>query len=130
MSCGPFEIPLREDQAVVVMAYVTAIDATPILQADFAVTGSIKFKVFKSDETAVGTEGSLVVADVVFDTPQNDDLWDGGPAPGYNFKAIIPADRFPEGDTEYVIEVKFTPTSPDLPFYARFSGTTEPLFYS
>ena len=50
---------------------------------------------------------NLTVADVVFDTLQTGWPWESDEL-GYNFRYSAPASFFPNGDTRYLVEIKFS----------------------
>jgi hypothetical protein len=87
-------------------------NGTPATISDIA---SIQLKVFKvgspiTVRVQVGATTDLTPADVMVNSPVTSDLRyteDGG----YNFKYQVSGDHFPNGNTKYVVEVEFTPTS-------------------
>lgn len=99
---------IYEGSGVQILARVVGTDGSLIQQADF---GTIDFTVRDRDgDRAVATDsGALVVADVVFDTLQNDGRWTEDNI-GYNFLTEISASAFPEGGRGYQVVVEFNQT--------------------
>jgi hypothetical protein len=108
------------------MARVEDWDGTLLLQAG---TGSITYKVFRQDSNAnteTGT-GTLVIADVIFDTAQTDSGWPYDA--GFNFKTLLPASAFPTGGRTYRIEIIITPSGSE-PFPVVFDAFAQNLLTS
>ena len=108
-----------EDADLVLMARIKGIDRQNILQSTIS---SIAQKVYDLNSgSQVGVTVALVVADVIFDTLQTDARWTKD-ATGYNFRATIAGTYFPNGDTDYRVEILFTPaTGSAFPFVSEIS---------
>lgn len=100
------------------------VDGEDSVRADYS---AIAWRVLSADDaTQYDAGGSLTVADVVFDTLQEDGRW-AEDNTGYNFRHTIPHTVF--GDVgEYVIEYTFTTTDGnehiDVYFVAAVGATT------
>lgn len=93
MSAEVHEFSGWEDTPVALMARVTGEDAALITQASIDSITIDVYRMVGSSAVAVGTQGSLTVADVVFDTLQTDSRWTED-STGYNFRYTVPAARF------------------------------------
>ena len=102
-----YKAEILEGQPFIPIARVTNTAGAYITQA---AVSSISYAVANAATLVSTGTGSLVVADVVFDTLQTGANWnvDGT---GYNFLATIPATCFPDGNVIYRVEVSFVPTS-------------------
>ena len=107
MSCTFQELCGVEDNALVIMGRLE-FENGPALKADIS---AISFTVTTADDNATQTgTGSLVVANVIYDTLQLTLRWTTD-SRGYNFKTTIPASCFPEGDALYEVLFVFTPSN-------------------
>jgi len=93
-----------EGTSVPLAAYITDKDGNAATQADFA-GGTITYTVTNDTTDTLITSGSLTVADVISDTVLTVG-WDG-PLPGYNFDHAFAPASFPDGDTDYRLDVMF-----------------------
>lgn len=102
--------------SAVLLARVTGENAACVQQADIS---SAEYTVFLLDVTdpssRVPVEGHtdevVPVAGLIYDTAQNDDLWDVDVV-GYNFKHVLDVSAnaaFPLADRNYLIEFRLTP---------------------
>ena len=107
-----------EDGGATLMSRIVGNDAANIVQADIT---SISRVVFVGS-TISTAETTPVVADVVFDTLQTDARW-ARDSTGYNFREAVLAAVFPDGDTIYRVEYKFTPASGEV-FWVVFDCLT------
>ena len=101
-----------EDTPVDLMAYVLASDRQAVQQADLA---SITYKTFDADTPGtVENNGTLTIANVVFDTLQTDAGWTVGVnrdgSTGYNFLFPAPGTLFSTGGKTIHAEVTMTET--------------------
>lgn len=116
-----------EDTDLTIMSRVVGRDGTNITQD--SISGIVAEVWNLNTLVQQGSDITLVVADTVFDQLQRDSLWDNHDYVGYNFKCVIDASYFPDGDQEYRIEIKFTPVSGN-PFRVLCSVSTENLLSS
>lgn len=76
---------------------------------------SIAYASWDVTNAALVVTGTLTVATVVFNTAQDDDLWedvnDTNSQPGYNFRWVTPTTLLPKGNTRYIVTVQFTMTN-------------------
>jgi len=114
-----------EDSQPQFMARILNSSGEAAEQSHFGAGGGIAYKIY--DEAAVGDgvvkEGTLTVADVVFDTLQTDDRWTKDDQ-GYNFRWQAPADAFPNGNKQYRVEIAFTETGGSPIFYVLWRVRT------
>lgn len=100
------------------LARVVGADGSAIQQADLA---SAKYTIYLLDDTdpdsgtaVTGhTDVAVAVADLIFDTLQNDNLWDVD-ATGYNFRHVLDVSAnqaFATAGRHYRIVFELTPTS-------------------
>ncbi len=128
MSADPIKTRGWEDTPATFEAYVTrksGTSTTPIKQAD---VGSIAYKVFDTTnnlDTQVGATGSLLAADVIFDTLQTWSL----DSVGFNFQATIASTYFPTGGVVYRVEIIITLTG-GTPIPVVFAHTAKALLGS
>jgi hypothetical protein len=104
--------------SVTLLARVVGKDGAQILQADIA---SAKYSVYLLDDqdadsrTAITghSDVALIVADVIFDTLQNDALWSVD-AIGYNFRHVLDVSAnqaFTIAGRRFLVEFELTPSS-------------------
>lgn len=110
---------VRKNSTLTMPARVVGDDGTVITQAECQ---SIAYSIAKQDKNfpdettpVTGHTGvALTPANVVYNTLQNDDLWDGYDDEGYNF-AFTPDisvnQAFAERGATYVVDVTITPTA-------------------
>lgn len=123
MSALVIEGAAWEDSGTSLMCRLRGVDGDLVARADLS---SIAYSVFDEDDTdAEPDEGTLTVADVVYDTLQTDSRWtkDGT---GYNFRWDTPAALLADGGRRYRFEVKFTPVSGE-PFHVVWRVPTGDL---
>lgn len=82
---------------------------------------NIKTRVFQYDSfedadsdtngTEQGAEITTLSASCMFDTLQEDGLWNNRDSLGYNCKIVIPATRFPDGGKYYGVENTVQPSA-------------------
>lgn len=94
------------------MARVLDGEAAAITQAGVS---AIAWEVWDVDDSSGPTkidDGTLTVADVVYDSLQNDARWQAavGDGTGYNFRWACPAANFAIGGRTYWVEVELTGT--------------------
>jgi len=106
---------------LIVMDRVEGAAAANVVQAD--VTTPVTLRVWQHDTredainaangTEVGAVANIAVVDCIFDTLQTDARWteNGGDAEGYNFRATIPAARFPTGGKWNRAQLLFNPSA-------------------
>ena len=122
-----FQVP--QGSAPILMRRITGNDGSNIVQADIA---SGVYSIFLLDDqdadsrTAVTGHAavSLTVASVMFDTLQDDDLWNDRDDTGYNFRHQIDitlGDAFTIAGRRYEVEYTLTPASGQVIVY-RFVG--------
>ena len=126
---------------VTLLARILGNNGNPVTQASVS---SINYQVTNLSAGTTGTATALTVADVIFDSLQQNDLrWtkDDADHPGidgrhgFNFAATIPRTQFaaatPAVDTpdpvKYQIDVLFTPTTGQA-FTQRFLYTAQPVY--
>lgn len=100
--------PVFEDGGASVLARVYGPDGAAITQAAIS---TITCRVTAKSSGASVATPTVTVADSVFDTLQDDALWEDVDDVGYNFKHDLPATAFPTGGETYIVEYKFTPVS-------------------
>lgn len=115
-----FATTVRESNSKKLMAYVTNLDEVPV---GVATLDTITYRAWQYeseynaqndvDGEEIGEETELEVAEVIFDDLQTGGGWPANQSTGFNFSAVIPGARFPEGGTWVRIEFTFTP-SPTL----------------
>jgi len=104
-----------EGQAVTHMARITGNDAVNITQASLS---SIQLRVTDDDDNVIATR-TLVIATVVFDTPQkeaDDARWTLDTV-GFNFLNQTLMTDLPDGDKLYKFEYRFRPISSGPQFH-------------
>ena len=106
-----------EDGGAALMARIVGNAGANIVQADIT---AISRAVFVGSTLQATT--APVVATVVFDTLQTDARW-ARDSTGYNFREAVLAAVFPDGDTIYRVEYKFTPASGEV-FWVVFDCLT------
>lgn len=113
---------IYKGSGVQILARIVGNDGNFIQQSDF---GTITFAVIDrdGDRTTPTDSGSLTVANVVFDTLQNDGRWTEDEI-GYNFLTEMVASAFPEGGRVYNVEVLFTPSAGE-PYFQVWQVDTE-----
>ena len=98
-----------EQSSLVVLARVKRVGSNSYLT--IASTSSISVSTYNSTTAALVTTVTPTVSAVVFDTLQTDDRWNvEGDTTGYNLAIPLTAAHFPDGNTNYQIEVLITPT--------------------
>jgi hypothetical protein len=108
-----------KDGSVILLARVVGGDGTPVTIAKI---DDAEYSVYHVDNdfpdcltVSPGHNGvTLTVADVIFDTLQEDDLWGDTDDEGYNFKYAIDVSEtqaFLVADETYLVVVTLTPTS-------------------
>lgn len=108
MSVAPYSDTVWEDSTPTLLARIEIDrggDADPVLQADLS---SVTYKVFRKGSETPTSSGTLVIADVIYDTLQTGTIWTVDTT-GYNFLTLLPAAAFPDPGS-YTAEVKFTQT--------------------
>ena len=113
-----------EDSGLQCMARVENWDGDLLLQADL---GTITYKVFDVATKVETGSDSLTVANVIFDTAQTNSGWPYDD--GFNFKFLLPASAFPNGNRKYRVEFIVTPTSAE-PFPIVFDAFAQNLLTS
>ncbi len=113
MTPETYEFSFYESGRPTLLARVTNADGTLITQA---VISSIAVSIRSYDDPTEELSSDVpVVAATVFDTLQNDDVWNEDEE-GYNFRYIIPAGKMTKDDQySYLIEVVFTSTTDTIP---------------
>lgn len=100
--------PVYEDGNCYILGYVTDLtDGAAVQQADLS---SIALKVFDSKLPGEDAtyDGTLTIANVIFDTLQTGFGWTG--TVGFNLKVLVTPAMIPRGGTTYRFEFKFTTT--------------------
>ena len=93
-----------------------------------AVLTSIKRKIFLvsgSTKTEIGSETTLTISAVIFDTLQTDGRWTAD-VTGYNFRDRIAGTSFASGDVTNRVEYKFTGTGSEI-FYVVYEHPTQEI---
>jgi len=126
MNCDTIKGCVFEDSAFNLLARIESSGA----DVTKATAASIIWKAFNiTDEVTVVTSGTLIVANVIFDTLQLDRLWAGIDAIGYNFLHVVPETVFGSPGT-YRIEHKVTMTSGTSFYLHPFEITVESIWSS
>lgn len=115
-----FNVAWQEDGSATVLARVTggtnatgsatgvAGEGKWLKQADLtAITYSAFDESSTTPDTAIAS-GTLTIASVINDTPQNANTYWTKDTVGYNFIYTFAAATFPTGDHQYKLEIKFT----------------------
>ena len=88
---------------ITVLGRIRGADGSLVQQSSIQ---SVQIRVYDKSTESKTHESTPTVSNVVFDSLQNDDRWND--SEGYNFRSEVPASAFPDGDTTYRIQVKFT----------------------
>lgn len=103
MNARIYQFRVMEDGSVRLMARMVGLDSQALLQADVS---AIAYSFWKTaDETTEVGNGTLTVADVIFDTLQTES-WTLDTT-GYNFRWDVPPTLFTEA-REYGLSIKFS----------------------
>ncbi len=104
----PTRMEIFEGAGAYLMARVLGNAGAAVAQADIS---SIAYTIYDLDDTSSSSsDGSLTVANVVYDTLQTDARWSKD-STGYNFGWSAGAALFRDGGKVYQVEVEFTPAS-------------------
>jgi len=95
-----------EDGGALVLARVVDWDGNVMSQA---ACSSLTYRVCQEGETPPNST-TAVVADTILEPPSNAHP-DWACNLPYNFRLLLPASSFPDGDAYYAIEIKVTPAS-------------------
>lgn len=112
-----------EGTSLVVMARLEDINKALVTQAS---TSTITYVVTHTGGTAITSQTSLTVANVIFDTPQTkatDPRWTR--EDGYNFRYTHPPTDFPTGGVRVEIGYKITDTGGNVTKFGVRLSTTE-----
>lgn len=116
-----------EDSDLVIMARVVAVSGDPVNQATL---DSIFISVWnRVTGQPAGVEEELDISEVIFNTLQNDNRWTVDSV-GYNFRCLVPGERFATGGVTYRVEIMGVPVTGaifplavvDVEAQNRFSG--------
>ena len=111
MTCGIITEHVNEGTGVTVMMRVLGHTGSGITIAD---TTSVAWAaVDEDDKDTIVASGTLVVADVIFDTYQTDARWTKDTT-GYNFRWAVPATVTATGATTVQVQVTFTPAGGEV----------------
>jgi hypothetical protein len=94
-----------ENSAVVLMARVSDVSGTDIVQSDIE---SITCNVYDSTTGVLLANPTYDVADVIYDTLQTDSRWTAD-STGFNFAAVIPASALSSGSQRVRVEFLIVP---------------------
>jgi hypothetical protein len=98
-----------EDSGYTVLARILGHDGAAITQSD--VSGTIAWTIAERSAPATEvTNGTVVVADTVFDTLQTADSRWSRDTTGFNFAAAMGVDTVPTGNKTYHLRYTFTPS--------------------
>lgn len=119
-----------EDGSAYVMARVMKKDDSQNLVAAVAADiSTISRRVFTAADGAVVLgPTTLTVSSVMLASLSTGSIWTAD-STGFNFLDVVPPTAFPDGDTEYQIEYKFTMTGGEV-FWLLVTGTSLPVLTS
>lgn len=109
------------------MARVIGPDATTVTST---MISGVTYSVYDTAEpsTALVSESTLTLGNVLYDTLQTDARWSRDSA-GYNFRYDVQSTELPQGKKKYRFEFRFAPVS-GQPFHTVWEVTTVDLYRS